>query len=96
MPFGHFSLTYRVRTIAAGAFIGEHAFSRTLGARRPDEKDLAAARNFADRIDRNHASPIPVRGEEPLRGYYQTRDRYGTPINILKVKPLTSDACGGS
>lgn len=83
------------RTIAAGAFIGEHAFSRILGQGRPDEKDLAAARNFADRIDRNHISPISVRGETPIRGYYQPRDRYGTPINILKVKPLTSDACDG-
>lgn len=31
--------------------------------------------------------PIEVSGEEPLRKYYQPRDRRGEAINILKVKP---------
>ena len=40
--------------------------------------------------------PIPVDGQEPLRGYYQPRDRQGTHINILKVKPkLDSAKCTG-
>lgn len=82
-------------TVAAGAFVGEHAFSAILGAGRPDEKDMEAARYFADRIDVDRESPVPVKGENPIHGYYQPRDRYGTPINILKVKPLTSDACDG-
>ena len=82
-----------VTAIAAGAFVGEHAFSAVLGAGRPDEKDMEAARYFADRIDVDRESPVPVKGENPIRGYYQPRNRYGTPINILKVKPLTSDAC---
>ena len=38
------------RTIAGGGFIGEHAFSYTLGANRPDEKDMAIALDFAEKI----------------------------------------------
>ena len=82
-------------TVAAGAFVGEHAFSTVLGAGRPDEKDMETARCFADQIDVDRTSPVPVKGENPIRGYYQPRDRYGMPINILKVKPLTSEACDG-
>lgn len=79
--------------VAAGAFIGEHSFSYKLGAGRPDDKDLAAAAEFAEHIDLNREKPIKVKGNDPLSGYYQPRDRHGNPINILKVKPLTSDAC---
>ena len=40
--------------------------------------------------------PIPVDGQEPLREYYKPRDRKGTHINILKVKPkLDPDKCTG-
>jgi NAD-dependent dihydropyrimidine dehydrogenase PreA subunit len=35
-----------------------------------------------------------VEGEDPIRTYYTPRDRNGTPINILKVKPKTdTDKC---
>ncbi len=87
--------------IAGAAFVGEHSFSKELGAGRPDVSDLSLAEHFALRIARKLADcPDPaalpvvkVRGESPLRPYYQPRDRQGAPINILKVKPLTSDAC---
>ena len=36
-------------SIAAGAFVGEHSFSRTLGAGRPDAKDLQLAAMLARR-----------------------------------------------
>jgi ferredoxin len=40
--------------------------------------------------------PIEVSGEEPLRKYYQPRDRRGEAINILKVKPkLDAAKCTG-
>ena len=66
--------------VAAAAFVGEHSFSRTLGAGRPNAADLAVA----------------VAGQEPIRPYYTPRDRHGAPINILKVKPKTDMAlCGG-
>lgn len=86
------------RTIAAGAFAGEHSFSRTLGQGRPDAEDLAEAEAFADRIaDKiragDPASPVEVRGETPLRPYYTPRDRAGNAIDIRKVKPKTSERC---
>lgn len=88
-------------TIAAAAFVGEHAFSQVLGAGRPDTADLSLAEHFALRIaqkleecpDPAALSPVQVRGESPVRPYYLPRDRQGAPINILKVKPKTSDAC---
>ena len=79
--------------VAAGAFVGEHAFSKTLGAGRPDAQDLEAAAGFARSIDLNRPEPVRPKGEDPIREYYKPRDRHGTFINILKVKPLTSDAC---
>ncbi len=90
-----------LRTIAAGAFIGEHSFSRILAGKRPDETDLSVAQNFAvkiaERLAGNAASvlaPVWVKGiSHPYRGYYQPRDRQGNPIDIRKVKPLTSEAC---
>lgn len=79
--------------VAGAAFIGEHSFSYKLGAGRPDEADMKIAADFAQLIDINRKEPVKVNGCSPIRGYYQPRDRYGNPINILKVKPLTSDSC---
>lgn len=85
---------------AAGGFVGEHSFSRVLGAGRPDEDDMAQAQRLAElacgrleAMDCPPGEPVPVRGETPLRPYYTPRDRQGTPVNILKVKPKTSQAC---
>lgn len=89
--------------VAGGAFVGEHAFSRTLGAGRPNGDDLAEMDAFARRaaekvsaLKAAPAEPVAVRGETPVRPYYTPRDRHGNPINILKVKPKTDmDRCGG-
>ena len=89
--------------VAGGAFVGEHAFSRTLGAGRPNGDDLAEMDAFARRaaekvtaLTAAPAEPVAVRGETPVRPYYTPRDRHGNPINILKVKPKTDmDRCGG-
>ena len=89
--------------IAAGAFVGEHSFSRTLGAGRPDDRDMAGHPAFAREICGKLAgqagtenTPVAVRGETPIRPYYTPRDRHGNPISILKVKPKTDMAkCGG-
>ena len=91
------------RCVAAGAFVGEHSFSRTLGAGRPDDGDMAGQTAFAREICEKLAgqagtenTPVAVRGETPIRPYYTPRDRHGNPINILKVKPKTDpDRCGG-
>lgn len=90
-------------TIAGAAFVGEHAFSRTLAAGRPDAQDLDTAREFGQQIlsmlrEKRWRTPVPVEGCTPLRPYYTPRDRAGNPVNILKVKPKTDlekcDGCG--
>lgn len=94
----------RFHTIAAGAFIGEHSFSRILAKGRPDASDLELARDFARKVsesvvrlpDAALMEPVPVPGTPyPYRGYYQPRDRKGNPVDIRKVKPLTNDSCNG-
>lgn len=91
--------------IAAGAFVGEHSFSRVLGADRPNAEDETLMDEFAARVaelaaglDAAPVKSVAVRGQEPLRPYYTPRDRAGNPINILKVKPKTDlsrcDGCG--
>lgn len=87
--------------VAAGAFVGEHSFSKILGAGRPDEKDMAIIRSFAEDIYKKLINgsipesfqPLEVGGEYPSKGYYQPRDRQGNPVDIRKVKPKTSEAC---
>lgn len=89
--------------VAAAAFVGEHSFSRTLGAGRPNAADLAEMDDFARAAAQKigglaalPAVPVAVAGQEPIRPYYTPRDRHGAPINILKVKPKTDMAlCGG-
>lgn len=87
-------------TVAAGAFIGEHSFSRVLAAGRPDKQDLALVRSLGEQaaakiaaLPAAPAEPVAVCGELPLRPYYTPRDRKGEPVNILKVKPKTNETC---
>ncbi|HWQ30368.1 MAG TPA: 4Fe-4S binding protein, partial [Negativicutes bacterium] len=87
-------------TIAAGAFIGEHSFSRLLAAGRPDERDILTAYRLSEiAVGRIGDVDVPagnlvIPGEQgQLRPYYTPRDRYGTPISILKVKPRTNEKC---
>lgn len=87
-------------TIAAGAFVGEHSFSGILAAGRPDAHDMHAADELTEmalvrlkNIDLAQGQPLTIKGEDPLRPYYTPRDRKGTPINILKVKPKTNGSC---
>ena len=88
-------------TVAGGAFSCQHAFSLTQAAGRPDRSDLTIASGFADQIFRKvealtsleSLSPVAVKGNDPVGPYYTPRDRHGNPINILPVKPKTTDAC---
>lgn len=89
-------------TVAGAAFVGEHSFSRTLAAGRPNAQDLQLADDFAQRVAQKvHAlntvptQPVFVEGCTPIRPYYTPRDRKGNPINILKVKPKVKDTCTG-
>lgn len=90
-----------LRTLAAGAFSCQHAFSQTQAAGRPDASDLTIASGFAYQIAQKLAalpslealSPVSVSGNDPLGPYYTPRDRHDNPINILKVKPKSSQDC---
>lgn len=85
---------------AAAAFVGEHSFSTTLAAGRPDADDLALAMQFGRDIAARAAAvtaetpviDVPGRARDE-RTYYQPRDRAGNPVDIRKVKPKTNDAC---
>ena len=87
--------------IAAAAFIGEHSFSAILAKGRPDSADLQIAKEFAFKTAKKaqslstyNDSLIRVDGTPfPYRGYYKPQDRYGNPIDIRKVKPLTNSDC---
>lgn len=84
--------------IAAGAFIGEHSFSKILAAGRPDEKDILVAEEFAvaicEKIKAGDLSKaLKVNGCEPYRPYYMPIDKQGNPYDIRKVTPKTTDAC---
>jgi NAD-dependent dihydropyrimidine dehydrogenase PreA subunit/flavodoxin len=86
------------RVVAAGAFIGEHSFSGTLGENRPDEHDIAVAVDFAGRIYRKLSAPggiptVAVKGNKPYRDYYKPRDKNGNPVDIRKVSPKTNSDC---
>lgn len=88
-------------TIAGAAFIGEHSFSKILGKNRPDVKDMMIAGAFAKKTaekikgieDIASLTPVEVKGETPIRNYYQPRDRKGNPIDIRKVLPKTKENC---
>ena len=89
-------------TVAAATFVGEHSFSKTLAAGRPDADDMKEALDFAGKVSEKvkglteGEAPAPVEVEgvpHPYRGYYQPRDRKGVSIDIRKVKSLVSDAC---
>lgn len=83
---------------AAAAFVGEHAFSRTLAAGRPDGEDLEMARQFAgkaaEKIRKGQfEGHIEVPGRSPSPGYFRPQGPNGKPVDIRKVKPLVTDDC---
>lgn len=87
-----------IHTIAGGAFIGEHSFSRTLGKDRPDNRDLNKAREFAHVVASTIANdrfrtPVPVKGNVPYRPYMVPQKADGSHKTITKVFPKVSDAC---
>jgi NAD(P)H-dependent FMN reductase/NAD-dependent dihydropyrimidine dehydrogenase PreA subunit len=84
------------RVIAEGAFVGEHAFSRTLGAGRPDAQDLALPTISRKKYAKNCGGgfqPAEVSGPRPYDGYYVPKNEAGEPVDIRKVKPKTNDKC---
>lgn len=81
--------------VACAAFVGEHSFSLSLAAGRPDMPDMDMAEEFAIRAANTSFTGLPeVDGTpKPYRGYYQPRDRAGNPVDIRRVKPKTDEEC---
>lgn len=84
--------------ISAGAFVGEHSFSKILAQNRPDKSDMLDVKKLAEvtynrLCDDDITTPTSVKGQTPIRPYYTPRDRNGNHINILKVTPKTNDNC---
>ena len=75
------------KVVAAGAFIGEHSFSKKLAADRPDGQDMEIATDFAQRcakklIEKDFGKLI-VKGHHP----YKERNPNAP------VAPKTKDSC---
>ena len=86
--------------VAGGAFIGEHSFSTTLAANRPDGQDMDVAAAFADQVYEKVNTPgkissVVVKGNKPYRAYYRPKDKNGNSLNFLKVTPKTNSDCIG-
>lgn len=88
--------------LAAAAFVGEHAFSYKLAAGRPDEDDLAKARDFAGltlkklRAFEETGAPYEdfhIKGDLDYEGYYQPLNERGQPFDMRKVQPQTKSRC---
>jgi len=87
-----------LKVIAGGAFVGEHSFSKILARNRPDAQDMSGVTEFARQIHQkiaaqNISGTVVVPGNQPIRPYYQPRDRNGSPIYIQKVTPKTTSDC---
>ena len=86
------------RVVAAGAFIGEHSFSKILAKNRPDVLDMEIAESFGAKISSeikvgNSKGCIDIKGENPYRPYYRPRDIEGKFYDFRKIKPKTNDKC---
>lgn len=86
-------------TVAAAAFVGQHAFSEVLAAGRPNEADLKMAVEFAVKAADKAAAlesvpaPVSVPGDAEAP-YYIPKGVDGQNANFLKAKPKTDpDKC---
>lgn len=80
-------------TVAAAAFVGQHAFAEKLATGRPNGEDLCKAEDFAaqvaDKIKKlSECVPVQVPGD-PTAPYYTPMGTDGQPAKFLKAKPLT-------
>ena len=81
-------------TVAAGAFVGRHAFTDRLAEGRPNWDDKRRMRTFAEEIaDKvknltDIPAPVQVPGE-PAAPYYVPKGIDGEPAKFLKAKPRT-------
>ena len=89
-------------TIAAGAFVAQHAFTDQLATMRPGKSDQEEIRGFAKRIVTivemiqtlgEIPKPVLVKGIEPIPPYYTPLGIDGKPAKFLKAKPKTKSNC---
>lgn len=85
-----------IRCVAGAAYIGEHSFSRTLAAGRPDDDDMNTLWKFIDDIYEKVSSgdsfeKIDVPGNVPYMPYFVPEDDDRRELNFLKAKPLTDE-----
>ena len=84
----------RFHTVAAGAFVGQHAFTDELAYGRPGWSDQFEMKEFARRISAKVKSltdtpaPVKVPGD-PGAPYYIPMGTDGQPAKFLKAKPKT-------
>lgn len=86
------------KVIAAGAFIGEHSFSKILGKDRPDDQDMVLVNEFANQISAKMTTQanipaVTVKGNKPYRKYYVPKNPDDLPVDIRKVTPKTNSSC---
>jgi ferredoxin len=85
--------------MAGGAFVGEHSFSETLGANRPDDADMGKVNEFASQIyskisTQNSFEIIDVKGNTPYRPYYVVKNENDEPVyDFRKITPKTNGDC---
>ncbi len=86
--------------IAAGAFIGEHAFSEVLAEGRPDIGDILVCKQFARQVaeklekgDAKRLEKSDIPGNWPLRTYYKPVDASGNAFDFRRIIPSTLDTC---
>lgn len=87
-----------LRLVGGAAVVTRHAFSDTLGARRPDADDLAALDQFADevaeRIPVVSDAVLTVPGEAHPERYYTPLKVGNAPAGFLKARPTcATDSC---
>lgn len=84
--------------VAAGAFIGEHSFSKILAKDRPDAHDMEIVNDFARQIIHKLKTQVKienvvVKGNSSYRKYYMPKSKDGSPVDIRKVTPKTNSDC---
>lgn len=81
--------------IAAGAFIGEHSYTRLVATGRPDQEDLQSARDFGTRVRGKLAGAGNIEKEPQLavKGNFPYKDR---APKITAIPQLSADCieCG--
>lgn len=85
-------------TIAAGAIVGQHAFSNQLAYGRPNSEDFQQIQDFAFAIadiirkivmDSRIPRPVLIPGD-PDAPYYIPKGLDGQPVKFLSAKPKTN------